>query len=94
MLVAIGFGMSYTMPAMTSAVIESAPSERAGMASGVVNTSRQVGGVIGVALLGALAGGHRIALSGVSIALLIAGSAFLLGCVLTLLWIRQDQSSR
>ena len=43
MLVAIGFGMSYPMPAMT-AVIESVPGKRAGLAAVVVNSSRQVGG--------------------------------------------------
>lgn len=43
MLVAIGVGMSYTRPAMTAAVIESVPGERAGLAAGVVNGSRQVG---------------------------------------------------
>jgi len=88
MLVAIGFGLAYTMPAMTSAVIESAPRERAGMASGVVNSSRQVGGVIGVAVLGALAGGHRIEPSALVMALLIAGGAFLVGYLVTLRWIR------
>jgi len=84
MLVAIGFGLAYTMPA----VIESAPRERAGMASGVVNSSRQVGGVIGVAVLGALAGGHRIEPSALVMALLIAGGAFLVGYLVTLRWIR------
>jgi hypothetical protein len=50
-LVAAGFGMAFTMPAATAAVIEAAPADRAGIASGVLNASRQAGGAIGVALL-------------------------------------------
>lgn len=91
MLVAIGFGMSFAMPAMMSAVLEAAPSERAGIASGAVNTSRQVGGVIGVALLGAFAGGASIDSDGLLIALVIAGCAFWLACGLTLLCIRKPR---
>ncbi|MCH6163534.1 MFS transporter [Streptomyces marispadix] len=56
-LVAVGFGMSFTMPAATTAVVDAAPAEHAGLASGVINAARQTGGVIGVALLGALAYG-------------------------------------
>lgn len=53
-LAAAGFGMSFTMPAATTAVVESAPADRAGIASGSINAARQLGGVIGVAILGAL----------------------------------------
>ncbi len=83
-LVAAGFGMSFTMPAATTAVVEGAPAERAGLASGAINASRQVGGVIGVALLGALvSGGGATAISGLRIAMIIAGAAFITGAILT-----------
>jgi DHA2 family methylenomycin A resistance protein-like MFS transporter len=36
-LVAAGFGMSFTMPAATTAVVEAAPAQRAGLASGAIN---------------------------------------------------------
>ncbi len=49
-----------TMPAATAAVIESAPAERAGIASGVLNAARQAGGAIGVALLGTLIAGGSL----------------------------------
>jgi DHA2 family methylenomycin A resistance protein-like MFS transporter len=42
------------MPAMSSLAVSSAPSDRAGLASGVFNTARQAGGALGVALLGSL----------------------------------------
>jgi DHA2 family methylenomycin A resistance protein-like MFS transporter len=75
-LVAAGFGMFFIMPAATIAVVEGAPADRAGLASGAINAARQVGGVIGVALLGALVSGGPV-ISGLRIALAIAGGAFL-----------------
>ena len=40
------------MPAATAAVMEAAPPDRGGIASGVINAARQAGTVLGVALLG------------------------------------------
>ena len=48
--VATGLGMSLVMPAATTAVMEAAPPECGGLASGTLNAARQVGGLIGVAL--------------------------------------------
>ncbi len=48
-LIAVGIGIAFTMPAATAATIESAPADRAGIASGVLNAARQAGGAIGVA---------------------------------------------
>ena len=83
MLIAIGFGAAFTMPAMTTALMESATEERAGIASGVLNASRQFGGVLGVALLGALVSARASFVSGMHVAAIIAGGAFLLGALLT-----------
>ncbi len=82
--VAVGFGMALTMPAATTAVMEEAPSERAGIASAVLNAARQVGGVLGVALLGALVGRDSSFVPGMHAAMLVAGAAFLGDCALTL----------
>ncbi|HEY2443328.1 MAG TPA: MFS transporter [Streptosporangiaceae bacterium] len=49
---------SLAMPAMTAVVVGSAGREHAGVASGTLNTARQAGGALGVALLGALLAGH------------------------------------
>lgn len=83
-LIAIGFGMSFTMPAMTAAVMEATPHERAGIASAVLNASRQVGGVLGVALLRAFISRHSSFVPGMHAAMGIAGAAFFLGCTLTI----------
>jgi MFS transporter, DHA2 family, methylenomycin A resistance protein len=78
-LAATGLGMSFTMPAATTAVVDGAPAERAGLASGSVNAARQVGGVIGVAALGGLLGAGGGDLLGLRIGLIVAGAAFLAG---------------
>lgn len=55
-LCAVGAGAGITTPAMSLMVLESVERERSGLASGILNSARQIGGVIGVALLGALLG--------------------------------------
>jgi MFS transporter, DHA2 family, methylenomycin A resistance protein len=55
-LFVIGAGAGVTTPAMNWAVLDSVERTRGGLASGILNSARQTGGVIGVALLGALLG--------------------------------------
>ena len=73
---------SLAMPAMTSVALNSAPAEHAGLAGGALNTTRQLGGAIGVALLGAIlnAGGAQAGFTG---ALLVAAAVCGLGLVST-----------
>jgi len=52
--IAMGHGMGATMAPMTAAVMNSVGRERAGLGSAMTNTSREVGGVLGIALLGAI----------------------------------------
>ena len=49
-----GVGMAMTMTPMTAAAMSSVPVDKAGVGSGVLNTFRQVGGALGVALMGAI----------------------------------------
>jgi MFS transporter, DHA2 family, methylenomycin A resistance protein len=83
-----GFGMAMTMPAATAAVIEAAPPDRGGIASGVVNAARQAGGVLGVALLGSLVGGRADFIPGLHAGLAVAAGAFFTGAVVTFLGVR------
>ncbi len=58
-LVAAGFlvqgvGMAIVMPATMESIMSTLPRERAGVGSAVANTMRQVGGTLGVAVLGAV----------------------------------------
>ncbi len=50
----MGHGMGATMAPMTAAVMNSVGPQRAGLGSAMTNTSREVGGVLGIALLGAI----------------------------------------
>ena len=58
MMVPVGVGGSFTVPPIIALVMDHVPAERAGTASGVVNTARQVGGSLGVAVFGALLAGQ------------------------------------
>jgi EmrB/QacA subfamily drug resistance transporter len=49
-----GLGMSFVMTPMSAAVMGAAPVEKAGVASGVLNTFRQVGVALGIAITGAI----------------------------------------
>ena len=51
---AMGVGLGATMAPMTAAVMNSVGPQRAGLGSAMTNTSREVGGVLGIALLGAI----------------------------------------
>jgi EmrB/QacA subfamily drug resistance transporter len=49
-----GVGMAMTMSPMTSAAMGAVPVDKAGVGSGVLNSFRQVGGSLGIALIGAI----------------------------------------
>ena len=53
-----GFGMAMTMSPMTSAAMGAVPVAKAGVGSGVLNSFRQVGGSLGIALMGAIVGSY------------------------------------
>ena len=53
-----GFGMAMTMSPMTSAAMGAVPVDKAGVGSGVLNSFRQVGGSLGIALMGAIVGSY------------------------------------
>ena len=54
LMVPVGVGGSVTVPPLTALIMNDAPAERAGTTSGVLNTSRQMGGSLGVAVFGAV----------------------------------------
>jgi hypothetical protein len=49
-----GLGMSFVMTPMSAAAMGAAPVAKAGIASGVLNTFRQVGVALGIAITGAI----------------------------------------
>jgi predicted MFS family arabinose efflux permease len=49
-----GAGMAITMSPMTAAALSAVPVDKAGVGSGMLNTFRQVGGALGIAVMGAI----------------------------------------
>lgn len=78
-LVALGMGMALTMPSMTAAAVQVAPQDIAGVASGLLNTARQIGGAIGVAVLGSLVAQHFM--EGMHVGLTIVAGVFFAGAM-------------
>ena len=93
-LVLGGFGIGLTIAPANAAVLGSAPDAKAGVAAAVVNTFLQTGGVLGVAIMGAIIasriaglriGDARLApayVSGVQDALRVAAIAAFVGALL------------
>jgi DHA2 family methylenomycin A resistance protein-like MFS transporter len=89
LLAVLGFGLASVLPAMTEAAISHAPRAQSGIASGMLNVSRQVGGVLGVAILGTLVGNQQAFLPGLHLAFVIAGGALLLALVAAMVFVRR-----
>jgi hypothetical protein len=53
-----GYGFGSSVVPMTSVALSEVPPERSGMAASATNTSRELGAVFGVAVLGALVNAH------------------------------------
>jgi DHA2 family methylenomycin A resistance protein-like MFS transporter len=82
-----GFGVSFALPALIAAVVSAAPKEQAGIASGALNSSRQLGAALGVALLGTIAGASGSFVAGMHAALVFAAIALLAGGALSLAYL-------
>jgi MFS transporter, DHA2 family, methylenomycin A resistance protein len=84
--VALG-SCSLAMPAMTSVAVNALGSEWAGLASGILNAARQMGGALGVAMLGTLLAspsGRPL----LHLPLLVAASGYLVAIALSWIAIR------
>jgi len=75
------------MPAMTSVVLATSPTGRAGLGSAALNTSRQIGGAFGVALLGSFIGSSRTGLT-LSLPMAVVAAAYIAAALTTIKMIR------
>ncbi len=101
-----GLGMASTMTPMTAAALSSVPVDKAGVGSGMLNTFRQVGGALGIAIMGAIlasgansarAGGatkNEAFISGLHHALYLAAVVSFAGALAALIAVRSHAHSR
>ena len=85
LMILVGLGGPLVMPPVMALLLEAVPARRAGVASGLFNTSRQVGGALAVAVFGALLASRATFLPGLRDSLLTAAAAVLGAAAVSLL---------
>lgn len=78
LMVLVGLGGPLTMPPVTAVLLNHVPTNRTGIASGVFNTSRQIGGAMAVAIFGALLAHNAQFMTGLRDSLLLAAAVLLI----------------
>ncbi|HEX2375549.1 MAG TPA: DHA2 family efflux MFS transporter permease subunit [Actinomycetota bacterium] len=99
----LGAGLGLSISPATAAGVAAMPGTQAGVASAVISTSRQVGGALGVAVLGAVAAARyggatpeaapSAFLAGVRAAYLVAAAALAVGAVAAWLFLRPRRAA-
>ena len=92
-----GTGFALTMSPLTGAAIQAVSAQEGGLASGISSTTRQIGAVLGVALLGAVvrtrqSGGASFG-AGLDSAFTTAGAVTLATAVFTGLWLARSRTT-
>ncbi|MGW2834388.1 MFS transporter [Streptomyces sp. NPDC001286] len=91
----VGIGFALAMSPLTGAAIQAVSPQESGLASGISSTTRQIGAVLGVAVLGAIvrtrqSGGASFE-SGLNSAFFAAGAVTLATAVFTGLWLARSK---
>jgi DHA2 family methylenomycin A resistance protein-like MFS transporter len=71
-LVLAGTGLGFAVPSVIVVLLDAIPADQAGMGAGLLNSSRQIGGTLAVAVFGALISNRASFLPGMRASLLIA----------------------
>jgi DHA2 family methylenomycin A resistance protein-like MFS transporter len=79
-----GTGIGLTLPALISVSVGAVDADRAGLASGLNNTARQIGGSLGVATLGGIVSASGATGTGITRALVADAAVLLLGAWISL----------
>jgi hypothetical protein len=92
-----GLGMALTMTPTAAAATRAVPVEKSGVGSAVLNAMRQVGGSVGIALMGAIVAREAAGrapldgfMAGFERALLVAAVIALVGAVVAFVLVRQE----
>jgi EmrB/QacA subfamily drug resistance transporter len=84
-----GIGMGMTMTPVTAAAMSAVSVDKAGVGSAVLNSSRQVGGSLGIAVMGSIVAGSSNYLTGFHDALRVGSLLCLAGAAVAVLAIRK-----
>jgi MFS transporter, DHA2 family, methylenomycin A resistance protein len=84
-----GVGMGSTMTPVTAAAMSAVAVDKAGVGSAVLNSSRQVGGSLGIAVMGAIVAAGSDFLTGFHDALKVGAFLCLVGAVVSVLAVRK-----
>jgi MFS family permease len=91
-----GLGMALSMAPLTSAAMGSIPVDKAGVGSAVINSMRQIGGSVGLAVMGAIIASQGAAtaaapftIAGFQLGLRVSAGIAACGCVIAALFIRE-----
>jgi EmrB/QacA subfamily drug resistance transporter len=102
-LVAVGMGSAFTFIPVSIAALAGVAEREAGLASGLIYTSQELGGAVGIAIASSIAAGHYATLlrggdtvhaaltGGFHAALWISGATALLAIPVTFLLVRKDE---
>lgn len=96
-LAVVGIGFALTMSPLTGAAIQAVSPQDGGLASGVSSTTRQIGAVLGVAVLGAIvhtreSGGASFE-AGLNSAFIAAGAVTMASALFTGLWLAKSKTT-
>jgi DHA2 family methylenomycin A resistance protein-like MFS transporter len=87
-MIFVGNGGAFTVPAIAALILEAAPAHLAGTASGVLNTFRQLGGSLGVAIFGAVANISAVFLAGLRTDYFVVAGVLALAALLAFAYMR------
>jgi MFS family permease len=89
-----GLGMGMTMTPVTAAAMSAVAVDKAGIGSAVLNSARQVGGSLGIAVMGAIVASSTDYLTGFHDALRVGSVLCLAGAAVAVLAIRKIEVKR
>jgi DHA2 family methylenomycin A resistance protein-like MFS transporter len=82
---AMGGGLGLLVPPLTSALLGSVEKARSGIAAGVLNSTRQTGSVLGVALFGSFVAHKGAFMAGARVSLIISAALLLVAALAIML---------
>jgi MFS transporter, DHA2 family, methylenomycin A resistance protein len=92
LMMLVGVAGPLVMPPVMALLLHAVPARQAGVASGVFNSSRQVGGALAIAVFGALLASQATFLHGLRVSLLIAAAVALAAAAASRLLRRPDHT--